>query len=299
MNALVNAAAHKPPRAVNCFACSIRVQSFEPAVEAVKVENGGVGLVEALLKQYAEEMRAKEPVDADAASEAREQPRSTRRISFVRRRSPNAATDVFAGEARFLDESDADSAIASFDHSDVFSGFHLSDEEDGVDELESAAISPSALNILSPSTKPTGTNQIGVFGTYKPPKNQRIDRDAAQSGSAANLSSASPGFSSLKTRYNTDWPVVRLDNVPWSVTVKEIEAWLPQEKLLASDVDGDAKATLAVHLLANRCGASLFQVRTRVFPCGGADWCDLRRAASTAARSTRPTSSAPRSPPPS
>lgn len=297
MNALVNAAAHRPPRPVNCFACSLHAESFEPAVQAVKVENGGVGLVEALRKQYAEGMRAKEPVDADAASEVRDQPRSTRRISFVRRQSPDATTDVLAGGARFLDESDADSAIASFDHSDVFSDFHSSDAEEGVDELESAAISPSASKAVSPSTKATRSDQISVFGTYKPSQSQRIDRDAARKSSTANLSSANPGFSSLKTRYNTDWPVVRLDNVPWSVTVKEIEAWLPQEKLLASDVDGDARATLAVHLLANRCGASLG--RGFLASCSNADCLHISRTAPTAARSTRPTSSAPRSPPPS
>lgn len=64
-----------------------------------------------------------------------------------------------------------------------------------------------------------------------------------------------------------DWPVVRLDNVPWEVTVDQIEAWLPHGTL-ASDLSSAGSTlgaegeealaanegvTMAVHILCNRC----------------------------------------------
>lgn len=58
----------------------------------------------------------------------------------------------------------------------------------------------------------------------------------------------------------TEWPVVRLDNVPWSITADEVEQWLPDGSL-ASDAGfspgivatGEVESvTLAVHILCNR-----------------------------------------------
>ncbi|KAL8283875.1 hypothetical protein RQP46_005307 [Phenoliferia psychrophenolica] len=48
-------------------------------------------------------------------------------------------------------------------------------------------------------------------------------------------------------REPTDWPIVRLDNIPWDVTVAQIEDWLPQDSLAPVD-----KCVLAVHILCNR-----------------------------------------------
>ncbi|KAK4702948.1 hypothetical protein P7C70_g3272, partial [Phenoliferia sp. Uapishka_3] len=44
-----------------------------------------------------------------------------------------------------------------------------------------------------------------------------------------------------------DWPIVRLDNIPWDVTVAQIEDWLPKDSLAPID-----QCILAVHILCNR-----------------------------------------------
>jgi len=74
-------------------------------------------------------------------------------------------------------------------------------------------------------------------------------------------------------RANIDWPVVRIDNVPWEVTVDEVEAWLPRGTLASDSCGtsggngeaieevqddegrvGDGEGvTLAVHIICSRC----------------------------------------------
>ncbi|BGP73141.1 hypothetical protein NBRC10513v2_006545 [Rhodotorula toruloides] len=261
MNALVNASAHKPPRPSNCFACATYVESFEPAVEAVRIENGGGGLVEALFEQLAKEKREREQeaVDGTNASEDEEQRRSKRsgrskrRSSVVRRQS--AATAFAGSKARFIDESDFEYATSPVGYSGVSLALDTCDEED--DTVHSPTNRRSASNIISPGSMSTRSDDVGVFGPRKLSANVSAEREPIQTAMPADIPPAdiSPADSDLPssaTRYNTEWPVVRLDNVPWSVTVKEIEAWLPKEKVLASEVDGERKATLAVHLLCNR-----------------------------------------------
>ncbi len=67
VNALINAAAHKPPRVLDCFFCGGFVESFAPAWEGVGVPTGPssyagdrIGLVEALYLSY-KDQREKDP----------------------------------------------------------------------------------------------------------------------------------------------------------------------------------------------------------------------------------------------
>ncbi|GAA5966717.1 hypothetical protein JCM10213_004618, partial [Rhodosporidiobolus nylandii] len=48
VNALINGAAHKPPRPSDCFACAQPVESLEPADARIGIKGGGLGLVLAL-----------------------------------------------------------------------------------------------------------------------------------------------------------------------------------------------------------------------------------------------------------
>ncbi|BGP34722.1 hypothetical protein JCM10296v2_006544 [Rhodotorula toruloides] len=250
MNALVNAAAHNPPRPSNCFACATYVESFEPAVEAFRIENGGGGLIQALLEKLAEVTREKEQeaLDGTNAFEDDEHCRSKRRTSFRRRQS--AAASFPDGEARIGDESDYEYTASPVGCLGASSALEMSDEED--ETVHSPSKRRSASNVVSPRSMSTRSPDVGVFGPLKKSANIPIKCESAQTATPVDISPADSDLSSSSTRYNTDWPVVRLDNVPWSITVKEVEAWLPKGKVLASDVEGERKATLAIHLLCNR-----------------------------------------------
>ncbi|BGP10741.1 hypothetical protein JCM10049v2_006633 [Rhodotorula toruloides] len=251
MNALVNAAAHKPPRPSNCFACATYVESFEPAVEAVKIENGGGGLVQALFKQLAEEKREREreALKDGFALHYDGDYRSKRRGPLMRRRSSIVATSS-NGEARFVDESDGEYTTSPVGYTGASLALETSDEED--ETVHSPRNRRSASNVVSPGSMSTRSDDVGVFGPRKSSTSVRSERESVQTDSPASITRGDSDLPSSSTRYNTDWPVVRLDNVPWSVTVKEIEDWLPKGKVLANDVEGEKKATLAVHLLCNR-----------------------------------------------
>lgn len=81
-----------------------------------------------------------------------------------------------------------------------------------------------------------------------------------QSSSSSSIDGDSQGSVESTPCRKIEWPVVRLDNVPWEITIDEIEQWLP-EGTLASDVDlgigiveNDEveRVPLAVHVLCNR-----------------------------------------------
>ncbi|BGP27040.1 RNA recognition motif domain containing protein [Rhodotorula toruloides] len=251
MNALVNAVAHKPPRPSNCFACVTFVDSFEPAVAAVKIENGGCGLVEAFFSQLAKEKRGREQKTSgdNMASVG-----SMRRSSPQHRRSSIVAASP-GSKARLVDESDGEYTASPLYYWDKSFGLGTSPSPHASGEVETVHFStkgPFASTDASPKSTVASSNDVGVFGSLKASKSVPTEREASQTDTRVDNPRADTDLSSSPTRYNTDWPVIRLDNVPWSVTIKEIEAWLPPEKLLASDVESGRRATLAVHLLCNR-----------------------------------------------
>lgn len=91
LNALINAAAHKPPRPTACFACGSHVDSFLPAWEGIGAAAGGrIGLVEAL-QESLRNGEGRKPIATDPIAPPVER-RSERRTERTSRRSSSSAT---------------------------------------------------------------------------------------------------------------------------------------------------------------------------------------------------------------
>lgn len=327
INALVNAVAHKPPRPTTCFACAAPVSSFVPTTPATE---SGKNLVAALLDSVAngqverhQSVCGPKDVLAGEGIESVEARRRRRRSSVI----AAALATVFSTPTKFRGKP----YTTPTSPTDT-----LSHDDDNDDDLMSTE-SPLARRSL-PGTGPLTPSPTLLAGLAEPRQGTAsLPRGETSISSAPRDSRFPPGalahscrtaehdpFTSgperrrdsravippVVERANVDWPVVRLDNVPWEVTVDEIEAWLPRGSLAsaAAGSGGEVRAadegrladgegvTLAVHILCNRCGGPLYLV-SLASPASSADTPASPCAAPMVARSTRPTSSARRAPP--
>ncbi|GAA5852549.1 hypothetical protein JCM9279_005507 [Rhodotorula babjevae] len=284
INALVNAAAHKPPRPTTCFACASAVRSFSATVPAAE---SGKGLVTAFLDtlaagQVERRQSVFAPVDVLPGNghESLEMRRRRRRSSVV----AAALATVFSSPINTYRPSLAKSTSSAGTLDEEFSS-----EVGSLESLESplarrsrpnsAPLTGSPTMRINPAPRGESTTSFECGGR---PLAQRSTATESVAYTHDLFSSApSPSFSRRASsivippvawRANVDWPVVRLDNVPWEVTVDEIEAWLPRGTLASDETGtnggiGDAieevqeeegrlgdgeGVTLAVHILCSR-----------------------------------------------
>ncbi|GAA5914790.1 hypothetical protein JCM5296_005167 [Sporobolomyces johnsonii] len=243
LNALINGASHKPPRPSHCFTCANHIDTFRPLYSEISTANGGIGLVQALAisVQNGESTRiAKASVLQDEENDDEGPAEEDRRITRSRRRRSSV---VAAAIAATLLASPPGSKSASSPVEMLERHPRLSVTSATTDSYNSLSSLPAESGYqLSDSLTDKSTK------TFRSPV-------AVEPLHAIVSSSPQP----------VDWPVVRLDNVPWEVTVDEIERWLPDGSL-ASDLEpttgregGDegkgekvGGVTLAVHILCNR-----------------------------------------------
>ncbi|BGP42797.1 hypothetical protein JCM10449v2_006809 [Rhodotorula kratochvilovae] len=267
VNALINATAHKPPRPTTCFACAAPIVSFVPAVSS------GTGIVDALLASFERgqvERRlslseaAALPLDGRSTADAR---RRRRRSSVVAAAIATVlSTPSSSAKERSTPQggSPAETLTGGKDGADGSPLARRSRRRS--DSLTSSPVQPLRFHGRDTS----GSSVGGGDAPSSTPDLLRYTHRSTESdvftapSGAASTTGTTPLFAS---RASVDWPVVRLDNVPWEVTVDEIEAWLPSG-CLARDSGAGAGAqeggeegprggegegvTLAVHVLCNR-----------------------------------------------
>ncbi|GAA6052139.1 hypothetical protein JCM3770_001239 [Rhodotorula araucariae] len=277
MNALINATAHRPPRPTACFACASPIATFAPDTAFSET---GTGLVAALMMTFerGQTQRRVSPLEAatlPADGSMAETRRRRRRSSVVAAAiatvlstpssssrdasTPQAGspTDTLRGAAGGT----GDSPLARHSRRRSISlsstpgeSRHLYSRHtsDSSGELDTAPL----IGEVPPSTAPDRLD-----------RQRPLQQDVFLSCEGTTSTPTAPLFAE---RASVDWPVVRLDNVPWEVTVDEIEAWLPTDCLANDPVanvetgaDGDDEeggtragdgegVTLAVHILCNR-----------------------------------------------
>ncbi|GAA6059245.1 hypothetical protein JCM10212_006638 [Sporobolomyces blumeae] len=296
LNAMVNGAAHKPPRPADCFACSHRVESFVPTADDLYESRGGPGLAQVLAAILKSE-RGKRRVEGRQHSvSAGTRPHqddpygdSSRRLSRSSRRRSSVVAAAIA--ATLLSSSSARKSVVGFDIPDDVSspGRKLLFDRDN---SLSVAATPSRQGSLA-SLPSDVVDEDSLSSCKVSIDRQHLDAEASPTSSKWSTASQGPRTPGLdwasepmpdistshclpaetsgrddehgdrSASRPTEWPVIRLDNVPWEITCDEIEQWLP-EGSLASDLepavglseghDPGKKVgiTLAVHILCNR-----------------------------------------------
>ncbi|GAA5886547.1 hypothetical protein JCM6882_001683 [Rhodosporidiobolus microsporus] len=241
-NALVNGAAHKPPRPTDCFACTNFVESFVPAFPSSTsiAGSGGVGLVLAL----------KEVVFSEKTAEANR----SRRRSIAS--SSNAASDkeLVTGSVKISRTRRRRSSVVAAAIAATLLATHTGEGQQQPMTGRSRSSTIDSCKSLS-SLPSEVVEEESLGGAYVPlddGKASTLTRPPSNSLTTAKLAH----FDASSVPVATEWPVVRLDNVPWEITAAEIEEWAG-ERNLASDLDefeerGKKRVTLAVHILCNR-----------------------------------------------
>ncbi|GAA5866222.1 hypothetical protein JCM8547_007208 [Rhodosporidiobolus lusitaniae] len=256
VNALVNGAAHKPPRPMDCFSCAAYVESLEPAAPQVSVVHGGNGLTVAL-KHVLDQEKAQQSVVPKQSTTA-EQNEDEAAVMFTRARRRRSSVVAAAIAATILASS---SPIKPSDSRSRSSTIGSSGSFGSLSSLPSSSadhdsLSPSTSKAIPPSRRRSLVETPDLFGYSQTP--------ASTDGAKGVLPLLSTSSSDPIIPNTVDWPVVRLDNVPWEVTAAEIEAWagdgnlasdLDEDELRKGEGEGDGKikrVTLAVHILCNR-----------------------------------------------
>ncbi|GAA5838009.1 hypothetical protein JCM11251_006822 [Rhodosporidiobolus azoricus] len=252
-NALINGAAHKPPRPTDCFACTNFVETFVPAGPSSTSLNGDMGLVVALkdvlLSERARETgaRRRQSIVSTATGASEENESGGIKLSRTRRRRSSMVAAAIAA-----------TLLAA----------HSEESVEQQQQGRSRSSTMSSFNSLA--SLPSSTAEEESFGGAFIPlkkgddahalsRRQSVGEQAPIATSAASQPLAAnklPHFDASSVPVAIDWPVVRLDNLPWEVTVSEIEQWAGEGNL-ASDLDdfgamGGKRVTLAVHILCNR-----------------------------------------------
>lgn len=257
-------AAHKPPRPSDCFSCATHIDSIAPAVPGVGCQQGGVGLVVALKNVLAEEKAQQPLVSRPPPSHQGEEADTGIHMSRTRRRRSSVvaaaiaatilASSTPAKQQEGRSRSSTVGSIGSFGSLISLPSSFAGHDSFGTEPFESFS---NDIGTASPSRRKsiTAPDLLGYSrkleeSTHHPP--------SAAAPSAANVETSSEPF----IPSTVDWPVIRLDNVPWEVTAAEIEEWVGEGNL-ASDLDEDElqdkneqgkvkRVTLAVHILCNR-----------------------------------------------
>ncbi|GAA5920823.1 hypothetical protein JCM3775_003966 [Rhodotorula graminis] len=275
INALVNAAAHKPPRPTTCFACASAVGSF---VATVPASESGKGLVTALLDSLAagqverrQSIVAPADVLAGEGGESIEMRRRRRRSSVVAAALATVFSSPMSGNRTSLDTSTSSAGTLASDFGSLESLESPLARRSRPNSAPLTASPTVRINAASPSVV---TSSFGRAERTTARESVDYTQDLFSTTSSTSFSrrASSVVIPPVAWRANINWPVVRLDNVPWELTVDEVEAWLPPGTL-ASDrtgttggaadtieevqVDegrvGDGEGvTLAVHILCNR-----------------------------------------------
>ncbi|GAA5948229.1 hypothetical protein JCM3765_001327 [Sporobolomyces pararoseus] len=296
LNSMINGAAHKPPRPSDCFSCSRQVDGFDPCCIEFFSTRGGPGLAQVLsatLQQEDHKIRTASRRSPGASSsrfvtgDELEIDKMRRLSRSGRRRSSVVAAAI---SASLLSRSRSKSTTSFSQPSSPTA--HRTPRSPSVpisittSRRESLADLPPhvALNTLSlPSGLTTpfegassssqwsdqtqgiltpvldwSAEPMPVFEKLFPGGMSTRSSRSSYESSADEVSIRS-SLEALPSR-RTEWPVVRLDNLPWSVTADEVEHWLPDGSL-ASDVGFSPelvenvhveRVTLAVHILCNR-----------------------------------------------
>ncbi|CEQ43120.1 SPOSA6832_05020, partial [Sporobolomyces salmonicolor] len=312
LNSLINGAAHKPPRPSDCFTCAHHIGSFEPLYNEISTTNGGIGLVQALAisLQNGESMRiAKASVYHDEVNDDECPVEEDRRITRSRRRRSSVvaaaiAATLLASPPGGKSNRRASSPVEKFGHpprrsvmsatTDSHNNLSLLPASEAgpasgrlFDRLDGGADQSFSTDLVTPSQRSVSSRAGSCAESGYQSSECLSDTSSKRFRSPVAVEQLNSIVSS--SPQPVDWPVVRLDNIPWEVTVDEIERWLPDGSL-ASDLEpsmgriegGEGKGekvggvTLAVHILCNRFALHYY-------------------FSLTAARSTRPTSSAARS----
>ncbi|GJN93034.1 hypothetical protein Rhopal_006079-T1 [Rhodotorula paludigena] len=302
LNSLINAAAHRPPRPLTCYACAALVVSFKPAEPSIGQARGGVGLVAALrqsLHKGEVERRHASPeqsTDLDAhVGDGIEARRGRRRSSVVAAAIATVLStpSVTAKTAPVSPQTPKESRVSSsgsplpgepYSHrrgrrSSTIGSLVSLESASSADERHDSSLQGSApcfesvaarrprissVSSLALTDYPDGA--LGPSRAAAPDLFGHPQHSVQQRHLPSALTEAPQPGKQADPIKAVDWPVVRLDNVPWEVTVDQIEAWLPHGTL-ASDLgnagsalaaEGDealaanAGVTMAVHILCNR-----------------------------------------------
>ncbi|GAA5886539.1 hypothetical protein JCM6882_001680 [Rhodosporidiobolus microsporus] len=241
-NALINGAAHKPPRPTDCFACTNFVESFVPAFPSSTsiAGSGGVGLVLALkevlfTEKTAEGIRTRRRSIASSSTAASDKEHETGSVKLSRTRRRRSSVVAAAIAATLL------AAHTGEGQQQPMMGRSRSSTIDSFKSLSSL-----------PSEVVEEESLGGAFVPLDDGKASTLTRPPSNLLTTAKLAH----FDASSVPFASEWPVVRLDNVPWEITAAEIEEWAG-ERNLASDLDefeekGKKRVTLAVHILCNR-----------------------------------------------
>ncbi|GAA5879959.1 hypothetical protein JCM16303_004414 [Sporobolomyces ruberrimus] len=299
MNGLLNGASHKPPRPADCFACSHAVDSFTSCSPELYATRGGPGLAHVLaatLQTNEHQSRASarsSPATAIPRVTTEEEIRidRMRRLSRSGRRRSSvvaaALTTSFlprSSSTRSLNQPSSPIDLRSPRATSTLTCADKARHDSLVDTSPNALIDGlslalrfGSLSLELPESEAVSTSSQWseqAQGAITPlldlasepmpdftqEQFQASKRSSLESGdSSLDDTPAYPLIGAIPPR-PTEWPVVRLDNVPWSVTADEIEHWLPDDTLasalgLSSDYCVDRpveRVTLAVHILCNR-----------------------------------------------
>ncbi|GAA5964765.1 hypothetical protein JCM21900_000195 [Sporobolomyces salmonicolor] len=288
LNSLINGAAHKPPRPSDCFTCAHHIGSFEPLYTEISTTNGGIGLVQALAisLQNGESMRiAKASVYHDEVNDDEGPVEEDRRITRSRRRRSSVVAAAIAatllasppgGKSNRRASSPVEKSghpprrsvmSATTDSHNNLSLFPASEAGPAsgrlFDRLDGGADQSFSTDLVTPSQRSVSSRAGSCAESGYQSSECLSDNSSKRFRSPVAVEQLNSIVSS--SPQPVDWPVVRLDNIPWEVTVDEIERWLPDGSL-ASDLEpsmgriegGEGKGektggvTLAVHILCNR-----------------------------------------------
>ncbi|GAA6014733.1 hypothetical protein JCM11491_001957 [Sporobolomyces phaffii] len=287
LNSMVNGAAHKPPRPTDCFSCSRLVDGFEPWCQEHYASRGGPGIAQVLAATLQEEdhklrTAARRSPSATISRPSTEEEDEKRRMSRTgRRRSSVVAAAISATLLSRPKSVPSTSRQASPTHlRATFSPSSLNSRQelnhdtlasipcDGAGEgLATSTPEPNTLEAVSSSSQWSEQTQGALtplldWSSEPMPVSERYFPGSLSTRSSRSSYDSSLDDISLRSSLDalpprrTEWPVVRLDNLPWSVTADEVEHWLPDGSL-ASDVGFSPelvseRVTLAVHILCNR-----------------------------------------------
>ncbi|GAA5993986.1 hypothetical protein JCM5350_008017 [Sporobolomyces pararoseus] len=298
LNSMINGAAHKPPRPSDCFSCSRQVNGFDPCCIEYFSTRGGPGIAQVLAATLQEEdhkirtatrrspgastsrfvteeelevdkmrrlsrsgRRRSSVVAAAISASLLSRSRSKSTASFSQPSSPTALRTPPSPSASISITASRHDSLADLPSDVAAAANNLSLPSGLTTPFEGASSSSQwseqTQGILTPVID-WSAEPMPVFEKFFPEGfSTRSSRSSLES--STDEVSIRSSLEVLPSR-RTEWPVVRLDNLPWSVAADEVEHWLPDGSL-ASDVgfspelveNGNVeRVTLAVHILCNR-----------------------------------------------
>ncbi|KAK4047184.1 hypothetical protein OIO90_006293 [Microbotryomycetes sp. JL221] len=265
ITSIVNAVAHKPPRDPVCFECSEPIASFIPAWNGVGYDRDTT-LLAALEDSFALLYNIDPGNDFPEQDSPSEQAikRPIRRLSIARTDSAPYLNRTPSWTVSSLSEvlDDAESPLpkvqrrTSLPHAFTPWQAHQSSRDQNQAGTQDSAFSASTPNFaLGSNAFSFGFDETGQASGYETPVTSmrkvvtdRVDPDAEESPLFRAKNESVPSqFEDTSSFEPISWPVVRIDNIPWDITVAEVEDWLPENCLPPV-----ANCFMSVHILCNR-----------------------------------------------